>query len=207
MTAAALIVLLLLLAIHFVSSCSIRDEYSNLISNGLDQNGQTQILKLNNMVTTVTCEPIYDFRPCTTKVWGNLFLFVVYEYLLSLADKYISSGSNLFFQMFGTGIFGGSFSVRLLNSHKLHWFLFGQERLEKNKVLFQRPCSQPVKMSLDRSAVSMSMGFLAGSTMMSLAIIWGSVIAFGSYDLRPTPSTNLENKKSFLSDGLSYQSS
>lgn len=54
------------------------------------------------------------------------------------------------------------------------------------------------------SAVSMSMGFLAGSTMMSLTIIWGSVIAFGSYDLQQTPSSNLENKTPCLSNGLFF---
>ena len=35
-------------------------------------------------------------------------MIVVYEYLLSLAEKYVSSGTDLFFQMFGTGIFGAS---------------------------------------------------------------------------------------------------
>ncbi|KAG6778819.1 hypothetical protein POTOM_015167 [Populus tomentosa] len=108
MNIAALILLLVLLAIQFASSRSIRNEFSDLISDGLDIKGQTNFLQLNNLGTTVTCEPIYGFMPCTTKVWGNLFLLVVYEYLLSLADKYISSGSNLFFQMFGTGVFGGS---------------------------------------------------------------------------------------------------
>lgn len=108
MNIAALIVLLVLLAVQFASSRSIRSDFSILISDGLDQKDQNNILQLNNVGTTVTCEPIYGFMPCTTKVWGNLFLLVVYEYLLSLADKYISSGSNLFFQMFGTGLFGGS---------------------------------------------------------------------------------------------------
>ncbi|CAK7350466.1 unnamed protein product [Dovyalis caffra] len=186
MNTAALIVLLLLLAIHFASSRSIRDEYANLISNGLDQNGQTQILKLNSMATTMTCEPIYGFMPCTTKVWGNLFLLVVYEYLLSVADKYISSGSNLFFQMFGTGIFGGSLFYVLAKFPQIALVLVTLLSAHEDVV---------------GSAVSMSMGFLAGSTMMSLTIIWGSVIAFGSYDLQPTPSTNLENKKPFLSNG------
>ncbi|KAJ6738244.1 EF-HAND CALCIUM-BINDING DOMAIN CONTAINING PROTEIN [Salix koriyanagi] len=124
--------------------------------------------------------------PCTTKVWGNLFLLVVYEYLLSLADKYISSGSNLFFQMFGTGLFGGSVFYVLAKFPQIVLVLVTLLSASEDVV---------------GSAVSMSMGFLAGSTMMSLTIVWGSVIAFGSYDLHQTPSSNLENKTPCLSNG------
>nr|XP_034893826.1 sodium/calcium exchanger NCL2-like [Populus alba] len=186
MNIAALILLLVLLAIQFASNRSIRNEFSDLISDGLDIKGQTNFLQLNNLGTTVTCEPIYGFMPCTTKVWGNLFLLVVYEYLLSLADKYISSGSNLFFQMFGTGVFGGSVFYVLAKFPQIVLVLVTLLSASEDVV---------------GSAVSMSMGFLAGSTMMSLTIIWGSVIAFGSYDLQQTPSSNLENKTPCLSNG------
>ncbi|KAJ6402153.1 hypothetical protein OIU84_014274 [Salix udensis] len=186
MNIAALIVLLVLLAVQFASSRSIRNDFSILISDGLDQKDQNNILQLNNVGTTVTCEPIYGFMPCTTKVWGNLFLLVVYEYLLSLADKYISSGSNLFFQMFGTGLFGGSVFYVLAKFPQIVLVLVTLLSASEDVV---------------GSAVSMSMGFLAGSTMMSLTIVWGSVIAFGSYDLHQTPSSNLENKTPCLSNG------
>ncbi|KAB5560670.1 hypothetical protein DKX38_005627 [Salix brachista] len=214
MNIAALIVLLVLLAVQFASSRSIRNDFSILISDGLDQKDQNNILQLNNVGTTVTCEPIYGFMPCTTKVWGNLFLLVVYEYLLSLADKYISSGSNLFFQMFGTGLFGGSVFYVLAkfpqivlvlgklfpNASFLSQHMFGRERLDKNECYFSVTLLSASE-DVVGSAVSMSMGFLAGSTMMSLTIVWGSVIAFGSYDLHQTPSSNLENKTPCLSNG------
>jgi hypothetical protein len=35
-------------------------------------------------------------------------MIVVYEVLLSMAGTYVSDGSNLFFQMFETGVFGAS---------------------------------------------------------------------------------------------------
>ncbi|KAJ6766993.1 EF-HAND CALCIUM-BINDING DOMAIN CONTAINING PROTEIN [Salix purpurea] len=158
MNIAALIFLLVLLAVQFASSRSIRNDFSILISDGLDQKDQNNILQLNNVGTTVTCEPIYGFMPCTTKVWGNLFLLVVYEYLLSLADKYISSGSNLFFQMFGTGLFGGSVFYVLAKFPQIVLVLVTLLSASEDVV---------------GSAVSMSMGFLAGSTMMSLTIVWG----------------------------------
>lgn len=106
---ASILVLLVLVTIHSATatSRSIRDN-STLISNGMDQKGQSNILQLGLKSTNVTCEPTYGFLPCTTEVWGQLFLIVVYEYLLSLSSDYITSGSNLFFQIFGTGIFGAS---------------------------------------------------------------------------------------------------
>lgn len=58
--------------------------------------------------TTVSCEPPYGFLPCTTELPGLIFLVVVYQYLLSLGQKYVSEGSDLFFQTFGPGVFGAS---------------------------------------------------------------------------------------------------
>ena len=100
-------ILLLILTINYGSSRSIIEK-SSLISDGMDQTSKSSLLELDLPTTTVTCEPTYGFLPCTTKLWGQLFLLVVYEYLLSLSEQYISNGSNLFFQMFGTGIFGAS---------------------------------------------------------------------------------------------------
>lgn len=56
----------------------------------------------------IRCQSVYGFLPCTNKLWGQVFLIVVYEYLLSLSDAYIANGSELFFKMFGTGFFGAS---------------------------------------------------------------------------------------------------
>ena len=101
------IILLVILIPHSGNSRSFR-ENSNLISDVIDQISHSSILEVDVKATTVICEPTYGFLPCTTKVWGQLFIIVVYEYLLSLAEKYVSSGTDLFFQMFGTGIFGAS---------------------------------------------------------------------------------------------------
>lgn len=58
--------------------------------------------------STVTCQPPYGFLPCTTELPGLIFLIVVYEYLLFLGQKYVSEGSDLFFQTYGPGVFGDS---------------------------------------------------------------------------------------------------
>ena len=55
---------------------------------------------------------------------------------------------------------------------------------------------------------TMGMGLLAGSTIMLLTLIWGSVIAFGSYDLsQPSDSSDVENKRQFSLTGFSLLSS
>lgn len=49
----------------------------------------------------------------------------------------------------------------------------------------------------------MNMGLLAGSAIMLLTLVWGSVVAFGSHDLSVSQtSSNTENKKSFSLTGL-----
>ncbi|OWM65515.1 hypothetical protein CDL15_Pgr009105 [Punica granatum] len=94
--------------------------------------GQGQVLGLRT--TTVTCTPTYGFLPCTTEVWGELFLIIVYEYLLAVASHYVSSGSDLFFRMFGTGIFGASL-FQMLGSIPQVVIMLDQEGLTNN----QRP--------------------------------------------------------------------
>ncbi|RRT64060.1 hypothetical protein BHE74_00039728 [Ensete ventricosum] len=58
---------------------------------------------------TEACEPTYGFLPCTTTVVGNLFLVLVYGFLMFKAATYLSSGSELLLQILGPGIVGGLF--------------------------------------------------------------------------------------------------
>jgi hypothetical protein len=46
-----------------------------------------------------TCEETYGFLPCSTSVGGNLFLMSAYGYLLFLAAKFISDGSELLLEV------------------------------------------------------------------------------------------------------------
>lgn len=80
---------------------------------------------------TVTCEPEYGFLPCTSETWGRLFLIVVYQYLIALAQSYVSEGSDKFFGLVGPGIFGaslfhliGNFPSLYLVLRKSHTFLY-----------------------------------------------------------------------------------
>lgn len=56
-----------------------------------------------------SCEQTYGFMPCTTTALGNVFLIIVYGYLMFLAATYLSAGSELLLQILGPGIVGGLF--------------------------------------------------------------------------------------------------
>ncbi|KAK4786830.1 hypothetical protein SAY86_010663 [Trapa natans] len=157
---------LLVLMVHSATGRSIR----GIISDGMDgasvgwRGGGA--LRLSS--TTVTCTPTYGFLPCTTEVWGELFLIVVYEYLLAAAGHYIASGSDLFFRMFGTGIFGASL-FQLLGTIP--------------QVVIMLVSALSSSTDTIESMATMLMAMLAGSAILSLTLIWGTIVVFGSHDL------------------------
>ncbi|KAK1557099.1 hypothetical protein Q3G72_017912 [Acer saccharum] len=185
MSRAALVFLLVLLMIYHGSSrSSSSSSHSNLVSDGMVQatiKSPIQELDDDLGATSVTCEPIYGFLPCTTELWGQLFLVVVYEYLLSLSEQYISSGSNLFFEMFGTGIFGASLFHVLSIFPQLILVLVSGVSGDSETV---------------ETIATMGMALLAGSTIFSLTITWGSVVAFGNYDLSLSQDTSSTSSNS-----------
>ncbi|KAI7980814.1 Sodium/calcium exchanger NCL2 [Camellia lanceoleosa] len=180
------LVFLLLSLTHLTHSRIVTE---NLISDGAaDYRSKSPIVELNLTATTVTCEPIYGFLPCTTELWGELFLIVVYEYLLSLSDQYVAAGSELFFNMIGPGIFGASV-FQVLGTIPVTVLMLVSGLVASADTA-------------EEQAV-MSMGFLAGSAVMLLTLIWGSCVAFGNTDLSKTlPSTtDTEIKKPFSFTG------
>ncbi|XP_071699821.1 sodium/calcium exchanger NCL2-like [Rutidosis leptorrhynchoides] len=116
---------------------------------------------------TVTCEPQYGFLPCTSETWGTLFLIVVYQYVIALAQKYVSKGSDMFFGLVGPGIFGASLFHILANFPTLY-------------LVLQTGLSNDVEDASSSTEIGMSI--LTGSTVMNLTLIWPSVITFGSYN-------------------------
>lgn len=104
--------LLTLISLLLISSANARFisqtvQNSDLVSDG----GREQ---LNNVVTIPifsesTCEMTYGFLPCTTTAAGNVFLILVYGYLMYLGATYLSAGSELLLEILGPGIIGGLF--------------------------------------------------------------------------------------------------
>lgn len=128
---------------------------------------------------TVTCEPKYGFLPCTSETWGALFLYMVYQYLMALGQKYVSEGSDKFFGLIGPGIFGASLFHILANFPTL--FLVLQSALSSEDG--------------GASSTTSSMNTLTGSMVMSLTIIWPSVITFGSYDLSDDDDDSISSEE------------
>ncbi|CAN6553153.1 unnamed protein product [Malus baccata var. baccata] len=184
---ALFIIFLVLQLVHLGSGRIVRD--SSLISDGInDETSQSSIVEaLNLKADSVTCESIYGFLPCATSVWGFLFLIIVYEVLLSLADHYVSRGSEIFFELFGTGIFGAS-AFHLLGL------------IPQVGVVLVTGITATTETAEEMAKMNMSM--LAGSTIMILTLIWGFVVAFGSSDLSDSQtSSNSENKNPFSLTG------
>ncbi|KAG4384420.1 hypothetical protein GLYMA_13G272000v4 [Glycine max] len=68
------------------------------------------ILRLPTALTGESvCEQTYGFLPCTTTVLGNLFLIIVYGFLMFKAATFLSGGSELLLEILGPGIVGGLF--------------------------------------------------------------------------------------------------
>ncbi|KAA8519701.1 hypothetical protein F0562_013854 [Nyssa sinensis] len=180
--------LLLLLMIHLGHSRSVR-ENNNLISDGIESRKQSpSVLELNKLTaSTVTCEPTYGFLPCTTDLWGQLFLIVVYEYLLSLGGQYVAAGSDLFFQMTGPGVLGAGV-FHILSTIPLVVLLIASGLSASSEAAAEQ--------------AAMGVSVLAGSAVMLVTLIWGSCVALGSYDLSGTSnSSNSKNKQSFSLTG------
>lgn len=86
---------------------------SDLVSDGVNDVQEPPFLRLNSMDSVSapeeSCEQSYGFLPCTTTALGNMFLILVYGYLMFLAAKYLSTGSELLLEILGPGIVGGLF--------------------------------------------------------------------------------------------------
>lgn len=102
----------LLTAVFFLILCGFAygrfiSDQSDLISDGVHTSKVPHFLRL--LAAEETCEQTYGFLPCTSTALGNLFLILVYGYLMFLAATYLSTGSELLLEILGPGIVGGLF--------------------------------------------------------------------------------------------------
>ncbi|KAL6197225.1 hypothetical protein ACLB2K_032834 [Fragaria x ananassa] len=192
MARAALYIIFLVLQLLHLGRCRSVKDSNVLISDGLDDKLISQSSSLLQVVDdlkadTVTCEPIYGFLPCATSFWGLAFMVIVYEILLYLANSFITSGSELFFQMYGTGLFGASV-----------FHLLGT--VPQVGIVLVTGVTGTAE-TADAMA-TMNIGMVAGSAIMLLTLVWGSVVAYGSYDISDSPtSSNRGHKNRFSITG------
>nr|GMC74706.1 sodium/calcium exchanger NCL-like [Ipomoea batatas] len=128
------------------------------------------------------CEQTYGFLPCTHTALGNLFLIIVYGYLMYLAATYLSSGSELLLQLLGPGLIGGLF-LPILGALP-----------DAMLILVSGLSGSAVEA---QSQVSVGMGLLAGSTVMLLTVIWGTCVLVGKCDIQNSVAVDLRDTKGY----------
>ncbi|KAI3441493.1 uncharacterized protein J3R85_002077 [Psidium guajava] len=127
-----------------------------------------------------SCDQTYGFMPCTTSWLGNLFLILVYGYLMFTAATYLSNGSELLLEILGPGIIGGLF-LPILGA------------LPDAMLILVSGLSGSSETA--QSQVSVGMGLLAGSTVMLLTVIWGSCVIVGKCDIHDSVALDKQDTK------------
>nr|GEY39313.1 sodium/calcium exchanger NCL-like [Tanacetum cinerariifolium] len=161
-----------------------------LISDGITNNNNG-ILRLTEEVTTEgACEQTYGFLPCTDTALGNLFLILVYGYLMFLAATYLSAGSELLLEILGPGLVGGLL-LPILGA------------LPDAMLILVSGLSGSVDVAQEQ--VSVGMGLLSGSTVMLITVIWGACIYVGKCDIENSVAIDNQDTKGFnlLGSGVS----
>uniref|UniRef100_A0A5B7A5G3 EF-hand domain-containing protein n=1 Tax=Davidia involucrata TaxID=16924 RepID=A0A5B7A5G3_DAVIN len=160
---------------------------SDLISDGVHHDFRgPSLLRLNPFYASDSCDQTYGFMPCTTTALGNLFLIIVYGYLMFLAATYLSNGSELLLKILGPGIVGGLF-LPVLGA------------LPDAMLILVSGLSGSTGTA--QSQVSVGMGLLAGSTVMLLTVIWGTCVVVGKCDLQGSIATDGKDIKGFSLTG------
>ncbi|KAM3696990.1 hypothetical protein ACJW30_06G079600 [Castanea mollissima] len=140
-------------------------------------------LTLNRFAAeTSTCDETYGFLPCTTSVLGNIFLIAVYGFLMFVAAKSLSNGSELLLEILGPGIIGGLF-LPILGA------------LPDAMLILVSGLSGSTETA--QSQVSVGMGLLAGSTVILLTVIWGSCVIVGKCDFVDSVAQDAKDTKGF----------
>ncbi|XP_073312186.1 sodium/calcium exchanger NCL-like [Primulina huaijiensis] len=166
--------------------------YGRLISDGSDlaSDGGVKSTNVQRLIRLYaaeeSCEQTYGFMPCTSTALGNLFLILVYGYLMFLAATYLSSGSELLLEILGPGLIGGLF-LPVLGA------------LPDALLILVSGLSGSAETA--QSQVSVGMGLLAGSTVMLLTLVWGTCVIVGKCDIENSVAVDSKNTKGFSLTG------
>nr|XP_017186543.1 sodium/calcium exchanger NCL-like isoform X1 [Malus domestica] len=166
---------------------------SQLVSDGIDheyQNESTSSLLLlkrieNRYSTESSCEQLYGFLPCSNSVFGHVFLMVVYEYLLFHGESYLAAGGEQIFKILGPGVFGAS-AFHVIGALPESLLLLASGFFNSKEIA--------------QEYVYTGVGLLAGSSILSLTILWGTCVIVSSQEF----SNNLSSKASNDSNSSSF---
>ncbi|XP_054812743.1 sodium/calcium exchanger NCL-like [Prosopis cineraria] len=158
---------------------------SDLVSDGIHDfrdSPEDNLLRFSLPLTESTCDQTYGFLPCTTSVVGNLFLIIVYGFLMYKAATYLSCGSELLLEILGPGIVGGLF-LPILGA------------LPDAMLILVSGLSGSTETA--QKQVSVGMGLLAGSTVLLLTIIWGTCVIVGKCDIEDSIAKDSQDTRGF----------
>ncbi|KAG7988256.1 hypothetical protein I3843_03G178300 [Carya illinoinensis] len=148
---------------------------------------QPKLPYLNSLFSSEdSCTETYGFLPCTTTVLGNVFLILVYSYLMFLGAKLLSDGSEILLEILGPGIIGG-------------FFLPVLSALPDATIILASGLSGSTATA--QSQVSVGMGLFAGSTVMLLTILWGTCLVVGKCDIENSVAVAHKDTKIFSLTG------
>ncbi|XP_039170135.1 sodium/calcium exchanger NCL [Eucalyptus grandis] len=184
-----LLLLLLLLVLASISAVRCRSvRLSDQVSDGLGKplRRGSPLLLPSWAASSDTCDETYGFLPCTTNWIGNLFLILVYGYLMYTAATCLSGGSEMLLEILGPGIIGG-LVLPILGA------------LPDALLILVSGLSGSTETA--QSQVSVGMGLLAGSTVMLLTVIWGSCVLVGKCDLHDSTAVDKLDTKGFSLTG------
>ncbi|KAL2539383.1 sodium/calcium exchanger family protein/calcium-binding EF hand family protein [Abeliophyllum distichum] len=157
----------------------------DLISDGVHTRAARLPPFLRLYVAEEACEQTYGFLPCTSTALGNLFLIIVYGYLIFLAAKYLSTGSEILLEILGPGVLG--VFIPLL------------EALPDAMLILVSGLSGSSETA--QSQVSVGMGLLTGSTVILLTVIWGTCIVVGKCDIQNSVVIDSQDMRGFSLTG------
>ncbi|KAM7497209.1 hypothetical protein LguiA_021623 [Lonicera macranthoides] len=149
---------------------------------------------VKGFVASDTCKDIYGLLPCSDTVIGNAFLIIVYGYLMSLAAKYLSDGSEALLEILGPGIVGGLLLPGLSTLPDASIVLEFNVLVCAVSGLFGSKETAQIE-------VSVGMGLVAGSTVMALTVLWGSCIVAGKCDFVDSAIKESRDTKTFSLTG------
>ncbi|OMP10032.1 Calcium-binding EF-hand [Corchorus olitorius] len=153
-------------------------------SDGVQNVWEPTYIQLKSFVSSESdsCEQSYGFLPCTTTVLGNIFLILVYGYLMFRAAKLLCDGCEILLEILGPGLIGGLF-LPVLSS------------LPDAIIILASGLSGSKETA--QSQISVGIGLVAGSTVMLLTVVWGSCLILGKCDLDSSLSKNPRDTKGF----------
>ncbi|KAD3337388.1 hypothetical protein E3N88_32908 [Mikania micrantha] len=166
----------MLMMIGMVTGRWLDVEPSSMISDGVDHDrsnheNPTSYLRMGSsmLYADERCQSIYGFLPCADTMPEGVFLMIMYTYLLMLGEDWIRKGSQALFLLLGDKAVGASVFQVLMALPRIVFVIVGGVLSTESAAEYQ---------------VAFGVSMYAGSTLITLTLIWGFQIILSRDKLR-----------------------